>query len=69
MNESHQQRVMDEKKELDEKLIKLNSFLKTPMFTNLISMEQARLRYQSIIMREYSLILEERISAFFKPEN
>lgn len=64
MHQPHQQRVVDEQKELDEKRAKLASFLESPMFINLDIGEQARMRYQAVAMREYSAVLGERIAAF-----
>ena len=60
----HQQRVVDEKNELDEKLTKLEAFFSNPLWATLPSDEQARLSRQSEVMREYSDILGERIAAF-----
>lgn len=60
----HQQRVVDEKAELDEKLEKLIAFFSNPIWATLPSDEQARLSRQSEVMREYSNILGERIAAF-----
>ncbi len=61
----HQQRVVDEKNELDEKLTKLNAFVSAgTIFDTLASAEQERLRRQAGIMAEYSAVLGERIEAF-----
>lgn len=61
----HQQRVVDEKKELDEKLDKLKAFIETnPIFNNLPDDERGRLGRQFDVMEEYSRILSQRISAF-----
>ena len=60
----HQQRVVDEKAELDEKLTKLVAFFGNPLWATLPSDERARLSRQSEVMREYSEILGERIAAF-----
>lgn len=60
----HQQRVVDEKADLDEKLTKLVAFFGNPLWATLPSDEQARLSRQSEVMREYSDILGERIAAF-----
>lgn len=63
--QEHQQRVVDEKTELDEKLVKLSDFLATnPLFNDLDPAEQDRLKRQNDIMLEYSQVLEERIIAF-----
>ena len=62
----HQQRVVQEKEELDEKLSKLSTFIDSPNFTNIVNDEDevARLVCQEEIMKDYSEILAERIAAF-----
>jgi hypothetical protein len=61
----HQQRVLDEKRELDERLSKLDAFiLDNPLFTKLPPDEQERLARQSKAMAVYSGILDERIACF-----
>lgn len=62
--EAHQERVVTEKKELDEKLSKLTVFLKGDLFTTLPQNEQERLMQQAEVMGRYSEILGERIAAF-----
>jgi hypothetical protein len=59
-----QQRVVDEKKELDERLAKLNDFWNNPIFGTLPDAEKVRLEKQSLLMQSYSEILGERIAAF-----
>ena len=62
---THQQRVLDEKRELDERLSKLDAFiLDNPLFLQLSGSEQERLARQSKAMAIYSGILGERIAAF-----
>lgn len=61
----HQQRVVDEKNELDKKVTALNAFLGTSaIFTTLDAAEQERLREQNDVMWRYSEILGARIAAF-----
>lgn len=60
----YQQRVIDEKNELDEKLTKLRKFLATDQFRILPEDERRRLVRQCEIMGEYSLVLRQRITAF-----
>ena len=60
----HQQRVIDEQFELDQKLEKLTAFFKTQIFSDLDIEEQCRLRAQAYHMNEYSKTLGERISKF-----
>ena len=60
----HQERVVQEKKELDEKLAKLDAFGRTDFYKTLPSDEQGRLNRQHSVMEEYSRILGERIAAF-----
>ena len=60
----HQERVVAEKKELDEKLAKLSLFMTGIAFANLPAGEKDRLFRQEDVMKEYSGILGERIAAF-----
>lgn len=60
----HQQRVIDEKAELDCKLEKLIPFLSSDTCHGLPFDERSRLKRQADVMKEYSSILGERISAF-----
>lgn len=61
----HQQRVLDEKRELDERLSKLDAFiLDNPLYLQLSTAEQDRLSRQSKAMAVYSGILDERIAKF-----
>lgn len=62
--QSHQQRVIDEQRDLDEKLGKLGAFFGTPIFAGLDEEERQRLEHQQAAMQEYSTILGERIAAF-----
>ena len=62
----HQQRVLDEKQELDIRITRLDEFiLRNALFRQLDPEEQARLRRQLDVMRELSVVLGERIAAFF----
>jgi hypothetical protein len=60
----HQERVVEEKRSLDEKLSKLDAFGRTETFAALPVEEQGRLNRQHSIMEDYSRILAERIAAF-----
>ena len=60
----YQQKVVDEKTELDEKRTKLDAFFDNPIFLQLPQDEQNRLRRQDAVMKEYSGILGDRITAF-----
>lgn len=60
----YQQRVVDEKRELDAKREKLGAFKNTDNFTALPWQEQERLNTQSHLMTAYSAVLGERIAAF-----
>lgn len=60
----HQERVVQEKAELDDKLAKLDSFGRTPVFASLPAAEQGRLNRQYSLMEQYSAVLGERIAAF-----
>ena len=60
----HEQRVVDEKMELDAKLQKLLTFHGSATFAGLPDAEQDRLIRQSVVMGDYSAVLGERIAAF-----
>lgn len=60
----HQQRVVQEKKELDAKLEKLAAFNSGEVFKTLDGDEQDRLVHQAYVMTQYSEILRRRIQAF-----
>lgn len=60
----YQQRVVDEKIALDEKLEKLNNFFITSTFANLPATEQFLLKRQANAMEEYSSVLGERLIGF-----
>ena len=61
----HQQRVVNEKNELDEKAKALSNFIGlNPVFDTLDPEEQERLRVQNDVMWQYSEILGARIAAF-----
>jgi hypothetical protein len=61
---SHQQRVVDEKTDLDDKLDRLITFFDTTIYKSLHIDEQARLAQQCEYMSKYSQVLGERITAF-----
>jgi hypothetical protein len=61
----HQQRVVTEKQELDEKIDKLKAFImESPIYQKLPDDERQRLNHQYDVMVEYSRILRARIEAF-----
>jgi hypothetical protein len=63
--EPHQQRVVDEKVDLDKKAVALSQFIgHSPIFETLDSAEQWLLKEQNDVMWQYSEILGARISAF-----
>ncbi len=67
--EPWQQRVVDEKAELDGKISRLSAFICGPGttgFNTLSNVEKRRLCKQLKIMGDYSSILAERIAAFPK---
>ena len=53
----HQQRVVDEKTELDERLTKLIAFFENPVFVELPDDEQDRMKRQADHMTNYSVVL------------
>jgi hypothetical protein len=60
----YQERVVIEKTELDEKLVKLKEFFKSNIYKELDVYEMDRLQRQAEFMKSYSDILGERIAAF-----
>jgi hypothetical protein len=60
----HQQRVVDELAELEDKRTKLKAFFDTPICAGLAEDEQWRLARQHDAMEAYGVILGERIAAF-----
>jgi hypothetical protein len=61
----HQQRVVTEREELNQKIDKLKAFImESPIFKTLPADEQKRLNRQYDVMVEYSTILRQRIEAF-----
>lgn len=60
----HQQRVLEEKQELDAKAEALNRFFSTGKFNELGLEEKQRMRRQLVAMYEYATVLAERIAAF-----
>ncbi len=63
--ESWQERVITEKRELDQKIKKLGAFIdKSPITADLPSEETGRLAAQFLVMTGYSAILGDRIAAF-----
>lgn len=60
----YQQRVVDEKRDLDDKIAALDKFISGGFFQTVPSEEQARQRVQLDAMRVYSSILNMRINAF-----
>ena len=61
---AYQQRVIDEKIELDDKRAKLQAFLGSDKLAALPEAEQFRLRTQYSVMSLYSDILAARIATF-----
>lgn len=62
---AHQQRVIDEKRELDDKLVKLRTFIDgSPVFSGLPVTDQSHLKSQLAVMEVYSCILADRIARF-----
>lgn len=60
----HQQRVVDEKTSLDEKISKLISFMESDASSVLSLSEEDDLEEQLEYMEKYSEVLERRISKF-----
>lgn len=62
----HEQRVIDEHRDLTEKLNKLRAFFDLPIFRGLADAEQVRLRAQAGFMAGYQDMLHQRINAFMR---
>jgi hypothetical protein len=62
----HEERVVTEKRELDEKIAKLNAFYANPVFKELPFGDRTLLLDQCSVMEQYSKILEARIARFPK---
>ena len=62
--QAHQERVVTEETELNERLNKLRAFIGTPMYLGLDINEQVRLCEQLAHMKGYSEVLDRRIKAF-----
>lgn len=60
----HQQRVVAEKVELDDRLTKLKAFMETDRFKGLGPAEQDRMHAQANAMARYFGVLADRIEAF-----
>ncbi len=62
--EEHNQRVVEEKRQLDERLNKLEAFIKSETFKGLNNSEQYWLEKQAGVMADYSYVLGERLVRF-----
>jgi hypothetical protein len=62
--EDWQMRVIEEKKELDERRGRLHVFMQTEQYEKTSIINRYHLYFQSRAMEDYSLILDERIAAF-----
>ena len=60
----HQQRVVEERAELEDKLGKLQTFILSERFVSVPDDEQGRMVLQHHIMNALALVLEQRIAAF-----
>ena len=60
----HEERVVVEKRELDQKIGKLEAFLCGSTFESLDIKDKSLLAYQLRVMQNYSAILGERIGRF-----
>jgi hypothetical protein len=61
----HEERVVDEKNVLDEKLVKLQNFIEhNKIFQALPNDDKELLERQEVYMSDYSQVLAERIARF-----
>lgn len=63
---SFKDRVVAEKKSVDDNLAKLTAFLATEAFTKLPAAECGRLTRQKNVMNAYASVLGDRLAADFK---
>ncbi len=62
--ESYQERVIEEKKELDEKINRLSNFINSDKYNQIDVSGRIRFDRQLAAMQTYSNILNERINTF-----
>ena len=62
--EKYQERVVKERDDLNDKIVRLVGFLYTDRSDEISRDERCRLESQQVLMQEYSRILTERIAAF-----
>ena len=62
----HEQRVIDEHRELTDRHNKLKAFFQTPIFASLSEAEATRLRCQSFFMAGYADVLAARVEAIMR---
>ena len=63
----HEERVVAERKELDGKIMKLNTFIiESKIFQELLEDDKDLLESQRVVMEDYSNILRQRIERFSK---
>lgn len=60
----YKDRVRDEKRELDEKISRLNNFFNGTLFAKLEQEDRILLEEQFLVMNQYSDILKKRIDRF-----
>lgn len=60
----HQERVLEEKRDLDEKIHKLTVFIASARIAQVSLAESRRLYQQLQHMLDYSRVLQDRINAF-----
>lgn len=62
--EPYQERVVEEKQDLDQKIMRLEYFMALPEFPMVSGEEQDRMAWQLTLMKDYSTVLKERIASF-----
>ena len=66
--ESYRQRMLAERDELSERLTKLSGFINSRAFESVGKPERMRLMRQSVFMRGYLDVLQERIEGWAEKE-
>jgi hypothetical protein len=65
----HQLRVIEEKRELSEKIFKLEKFFESGTAENICAIERTMLTQQVFYMKQYEGVLRERIKFFHESLN
>jgi len=59
---TYQERMAEESEQLEDRLVKLNAFIRSDAYEQLDAVDQLLLRLQASAMAQYTAILEQRIA-------